>query len=60
MNRSDIEVNQQINSDIDDYVDNNEKPKKCSNWDKYLYTICLFFNHLAYVSILFSIKLIFI
>jgi hypothetical protein len=60
MNRSDIEVNQQINSDIDDYVNSNNRAKKCSNWDKYLYTICLFLNHLAFVSILFSIKLIII
>ncbi len=60
MNRSDIEVNevnQHINSDISDYIHNNEK---CSNWDKYLYTICLFLNHLAFVSILFTIVLIFI
>jgi hypothetical protein len=60
MNRSDIEVDQQINSDINDYINNNEKTKKCENWDKYLYTICLFLNHLAFVSILLTIKLILI
>lgn len=27
------------------------KSKIYQNWDLYVYTICMFFNHLAYVSI---------
>jgi hypothetical protein len=36
--------------DIKEKFDNNNNFKTFTNWEKYVYTLCLFFNHLAFVS----------
>ncbi len=36
--------------DIKEKFDSSNNVKTFTNWDKYVYTLCLFFNHLAFVS----------